>query len=267
MEAREILIFLSIKYEGDWEKIYDAIKRKEPISENEIKESISKINCKTLTLIDADYPNYLKNIFKPPFVLYFYGDITLASDTMKCISFVGTRQMTKYGEEMTRKIVSEISPYKIIVSGLAKGIDRIAHETAINCSGRTIGVLGCGIDSCYPKENLELYIVMKKDHLIISEYPHKTEPAKQQFPQRNRLIAALSQATIVGEAPSVRSGTLITVQHALEMGRDVMCVPYPGNVSSMCNRLIKEGASLVESGDDVFQELHFTPEVDKKVQN
>ncbi len=255
MNARQILLYLSLKYEGNWEDIYDAIKRKEPINEDDMLIEISKIKSNVTTLIDDDYPLYLKCIYKPPFVLYYYGDLSLVADIRKCVSYIGTRQMTGYGEEMTRKIVSELSKEKAIVSGLARGIDTVAHETALNHGGKTIGIMGCGIDTYYPKENKQLVERMKKDCLVISEYPGSCEPAKSQFPERNRLIAAMSQVTIVGEAPNARSGTLITVRHALEMGRDVMCVPFPANSSSMCNRLIKEGASLVENAEDILQEL------------
>lgn len=257
MEARNILAYLSIKYNGNWDNIYDAIKRKEDIVEDEVNKAIDSVHAKFITIIDEDYPKILNSVFKPPLVLFYYGDLSLISDIYHCISVVGSRKSSMYGELMTRQFVKELSSNKIIVSGLAKGIDSIAHQSSIDNGGKTVAILGSGIDYCYPKENKSLYDKIKEEHLLISEYPGETPPDKAQFPFRNRLIAGLSEITLVTEANDYKSGTLVTVRYALMFGRDVMCIPYHANEKSMCNRLIKEGACLVETPQDVISELKY----------
>lgn len=255
MEAKNLLLYLSVKYKGNWDKIYEAIKKKENVNEEDINLVTKEIKSKFVTIIDKEYPKVLSQIFKPPFVIYYYGDIHLIDDIYKCISVVGSRNATEYGKRITKSLVSELAKNKIIVSGLAKGIDAIAHESCIDSNGKTVAILGSGIDYCYPKENKELYNKIKNNHLLLSEYPNDLEPEKDYFPLRNRLIAAFSEATIVTEAKDRKSGSLITVRYALMFGRDVMCVPYSASSNSICNRLIKEGACLVETPNDVLDEL------------
>lgn len=256
MTGRDILIYLSLRYKGCWDDIYGAIKRKEPIDDDAYKEAMATLKSEALTIIDKNYPEHLKQCHKPPFVLFYYGDISLLEHPQKTIAYIGSRKASEYGMKMTRIIVGDLSQQMIIVSGLAKGIDAIAHETAINCKGKTIAVLGSGIDYCYPRENKELYDIIKSHHLLISEYPNKTDPDHSQFPLRNRIIAMLAKSIVVGEADA-KSGTLITVSYALSVGRDVCCVPYPGDIASACNGLIKQGAKLVESAKDVYEEMGF----------
>jgi DNA processing protein len=255
MEARNLLLYLSIKYRGNWDKIYEAIKRKEDVKEDDVNLARQETKSKYITIIDSDYPKVLSQIFKPPFVIFYYGDIKNVDDIYKCISVVGSRHSSDYGVAMTRNIVSKLAETKTIISGMASGIDSVAHEAAIHCGGKTVAILGGGIDYCYPKENKKLYEEIKNNHLLLSEYPGNLEPEKEQFPFRNRLIAAFSEATLVTEANSQKSGTLVTVRYALMFGRDVMCVPYCASSGSVCNRLIKEGACLVENATDILQEL------------
>jgi len=254
MTGRDILIFLSLKYKGCWDDIYGAIKRKEPIDDLSFNDLMATLKAETMTIIDKNYPEHLKQCHKPPFVLFYYGDLSLLERPQETIAYIGSRKASEYGKRMTRLIVSELAQKMVIVSGMAKGIDAVAHETAINSKGKTIAVLGSGIDYCYPRENAELYNTIKSQHLLISEYPNRTEPDASQFPLRNRIIAMLAKSVVVGEA-DIKSGTLITVSYALSSGRDVCCVPYPGDIASACNSLIKQGAKLVESAKDVYEEM------------
>lgn len=254
MSAREILIYLSVKHEGDWNKIYEALSNKESGSEQEIIEVNKSVKSKVLTIIDPDYPDYLKNVFKPPIVLFYYGDISLIKDYKKNVSFIGSRKYSEYGREMTEQLVSTVSEEFNIVSGMAVGIDTIAHKAAINKGNKTVAVLGSGIDFCWPPSNESLYNQLKEKHLVISEYPGNLSPKQEFFPLRNRLVAAFSRACVITEAYE-RSGTSITANYALAYGRDVFCVPYLANKNSLCNRLIAQGAALVETGEQVLDEL------------
>ena len=250
IEGRDILIYLAIKFRGDWDKIRDTITGKNFVDAKEVEELNSTDKSNKLTILDPEYPEWLRAIYKPPFVLFYYGDISLIKNIDKNIAVVGSRQYSEYGKETTFILVKDICARYVIVSGLARGIDSIAHETAIKNGGKTIAVLGSGIDVCYPSDNKVLYKKIKKDHLLVSEYPSDTPPEPQLFPLRNRIIAGLSKAVLVTEA-SERSGTLITVHYALAANKDVMCVPHPAGTHSSCNRLISQGAYLVESGEDI----------------
>lgn len=256
MESRELLIYLSYINGGHWTKIFDIIKAKKlEYKEEDIKKVVNSIKSNVVTTLDKEYPEILKSISMPPFVIYYYGDISLLDNYYKNISVVGSRKSSKYGEDTTYDIVKGLAENGYtIVSGLAKGIDSVAHKAAIAGGGKTIAVLGSGIDYCYPYENFELYKEIKKNHLIISEYPGFDAPSPEQFPERNRLVAGLSSTILVGEA-GVRSGTFITVADGLIHGRNICCIPYPANVNSACNKLIKEGATLVETAQDVIDEL------------
>ncbi len=256
LKGREILIYLSLINEGNWEDILQDIKRKrKDFTEEDVKTALSSIKSNTITIIDDEYPDYLKRLFKPPIVLFYYGDISLMQDPSKSISVVGSRKCSDYGERMTNKIVSELASKEfVIVSGLAKGIDSIAHKAALSAGGKTIAVLGSGIDNCYPKENYLLYEEIKKNHLLISEYPNDVLPNKENFPIRNRIIAYLSRTLLITEA-SKNSGSFITTSYALQNGSDICCVPHDAEKGSACNHLIKEGAKLVESAKDVIEEI------------
>lgn len=255
MEARNILIYLSILHEGDWDKIYqDILDKKCNFNEDDVYRVVSNLKCQALTLLDDEYPPYLKEAFKPPFVLYYYGDLSLLSMDYKRISVVGSRQCSEYGKQATETVVGPLAKNYVIVSGLAKGIDAISHKCAINNGGKTIAILGCGIDKCYPLENLSLYKNIKENHLLISEYPGDTSVEQSQFPFRNRLIAQFSRCLIVTEA-KLRSGTSITVGYALKSGSEICCVPYHIDEESLCNRLISEGATLIQSAQDVINQI------------
>ena len=209
-------------------------------------------NIKIININEREYPQALKKIYDPPISLYVKGNIEKLNN--KNIGIVGCRECTTYGKKSAEYFAYNLSKQNInIVSGLAKGIDSYAHLGSLN-TGNTIAVLGNGLDIIYPKENLELANeIIKKGGTIISEYPCGTKPDKMKFPARNRIISGISSGIIVIEAKE-KSGTLITVDFALEQGRDVFVVP--GNINSInsvgTNDLIKQGARLVTTYEDVF---------------
>jgi DNA processing protein len=256
LKGRDIIIYLAVKYKGDWNSIYQAIKTKEIVEEPDVRQAMDRLQCSVVTIIDDTYPEALKKIYKPPFVLFYYGNLNLAQLTDQSLAVIGSRLPSSYGLEMTKVITQQLNEEgMIIVSGLAKGVDTMAHQTVIDHGGKTIAILGSGIDHCYPKENLSLYESIKAHHLLISEYPHHTSPDKQNFPWRNRLIAGLSSGVFVAEAKQ-KSGTLITVGYALYLGKDVYVLPHHANTDNSTNQLIKDGALLVESGQDILEQMH-----------
>ena len=219
-------------------------------------------NVSILTYQDAAYPERLRNIPDPPYVLYVRGTLP-AVDAEPLIAVVGTRRSSAYGERMTRRIARELALCGgIVVTGLASGIDSAAATGALDAGGTVIGVLGVAINHVYPSSNGPLYDRVAAQGALISEYPPDAEGAKEWFPRRNRIIAALSLGVVVPEAP-LRSGALITANRALDYGRDVFAVPAnadsPKGAGS--NRLLREGAILVQSGREVMEEYAaFFPE-------
>lgn len=208
-------------------------------------------------LTDNEYPKLLKEIENPPFVLYGKGDVSVLS-LQKTIGIVGTRKITSYGRQVTEMITAEmVSAGYCIVSGLAMGVDAVAHKTAIENNGKTIAVLGCGVDCCNPRVNESLYRqIISSGSCVVSEFPLSQEPTVGSFPSRNRIIAGLSQAVIVTEG-AVDSGALITASDALKNNRPVFAIPGPitSSLSKGPNSLIGKGAKLVTSGSDILDEL------------
>lgn len=218
-------------------------------------EYIEKNNIRIVTIFDDIYPAYLKEIFDPPFLLYARGDPALLNTL--CFAIVGSRNPTSYGREVTRGIVRDLVALGFtIVSGFAQGIDSESHRGAIENGGRTIGVLGSGIDVIYPRDNFELYHRMIEGQLIVTEFPVGTEPFKGNFPRRNRIISGLSRGVLVVEA-TIDSGSLITARCALEQDREVFAVPgmVTSSRSKGCHLLIKQGARLVEGVEDILEEF------------
>ena len=253
LKGREIIIYLSIKYQGNWNQIYHAIKSKEMVNEEEVMSKVTGLRCQAVTIVDDAYPESLKKIYKPPFVLYYHGHLEWLINEDRLLAIVGTRQPSVYGQEMAANICSELVEEGIgIVSGFAKGIDTIAHQTTVQRSGKTIAVLGNGLEVCYPSENHDLLEILKREHLVLSEYPPFVKPHPEHFPWRNRIIAGLAHALFVVEAKK-RSGTLITVGYALYLGKDVFVLPHHANSDNSTNRLIKDGAILVENSDDILE--------------
>lgn len=209
-----------------------------------------------ITFFDDIYPQMLKEIFQPPWCLFVKGNKTLLKNDRK-LAIVGSREASSYGKNVIQQIIPPlIEKNFVIVSGLAKGIDTLAHQTTIDNNGKTIAVIAGGLYHLYPKENVQLATIIATNHLIISEYPPVTKPAKWQFPARNRIISGLCQGTLIIEARR-KSGSLITANFAVQEGREVFAVP--GNIFSPLsvgtNELIQHGAKLVMTGEDIINEL------------
>lgn len=220
-----------------------------------------------LTWEDENYPLFLREIYDPPPLLYFMGDIDITKSF--CLAIVGSRRHTVYGKEIAYKFASILSDYGVtIVSGMARGIDTWAHKGVLDAGGKTAAVLGCSLEICYPPENKMVREKIIDKGALISEFPPGSSPVPQNFPRRNRIISGLSQGTIVVEAGE-KSGALITAEFALEHGREVFAIP--GSISSPyskgCHKLIKEGAKLVEKVEDILEELQFSFQRDDQKKN
>jgi len=230
----------------------------ETIHSNHVEEQLNQYrynHIHVITFFDPLYPPFLKEIYQPPWVLYAKGDLSLLQSKKK-LAIVGSRLATMYSTKVIQKLMKELVAEEIvIVSGLAHGVDSIAHKLAIENGGKTIGVIAGGIFHIYPKENRELAGEMMKHHLVLSEYPPLTKPQKWQFPMRNRIISGLSNGTLIVEAKK-KSGSLITANFAVNEGRDVFAVP--GNIFSSYsdgpNELIQQGAKPVLGAKDILEE-------------
>ncbi|WP_075876178.1 DNA-processing protein DprA [Merdibacter massiliensis] len=241
---REQILSYAIRYEGNWQRIAMAIQRQEPWYPFRSAQ-------KYITVFDAEYPKQFRHLRYPPWILFYHGDLSLLE--AKGVAVIGSRVSSEEGRTSCQQIVGILKEKYVIISGLAKGIDALAHREALD--QKTIGVIGCGIECVYPKENADLYARLAAQHLIISEYPGKTKPYAAHFPWRNRLIAALADSIIVIEA-KVRSGTMHTVNEAIELSRPVYVVvrsylerEYLGNAL-----LLQQGAEPLFHAEDV-QEL------------
>lgn len=216
---------------------------------------IQKHGCKVITIQDESYPANLRAIYDPPQLLYVKGDL-LTTDSL-AVSVVGTRTPTTYGKMVAEKISNHLASRGVtIVSGMAYGIDTTAHEGALSAGGRTIAVMGNGLDIVYPERNAQLLERIVSSGAAISEFSMGTQPLKSNFPRRNRLISGISLGTLVVEA-SKHSGALITAECALDQGREVFAVPGQifSDMSGGTHWLIKQGAKLVESVEDILEEL------------
>ncbi len=221
-------------------------------------EKLEKEEIRIITIKDKEYPKRLKEIYNPPGLLYIRGKFTKEDEL--ALAVVGTRKISSYGKQVTPEIVRDLASSKItIVSGLALGVDALAHQSALEVKGRTIGVLGCGLDrqSIYPSSNRKMAEQIEENGAVITEYPIETLPLKQHFPARNRIIAGLALGTLIIEAPET-SGALLTARHSLEQNRDVFAIP--GSIYSKTslgpNNLVKMGAKLVTQAQDILDELN-----------
>jgi len=224
-------------------------------AEKELAHLRKMDGCRLLHWTEPEYPQTLLQIYDPPVLLYVRGDAQVLN--APSISIVGTRKPTLYGTQMAERLGRDLASRGLaIVSGLARGIDAIGHQGALAAKGRAIGVLGTGINVCYPKENKKLYDRVLERGAIISEFPLHTHPAPENFPIRNRVVAGMPLGVVVVEGAEY-SGSLITARLAMEFGREVFGVP--GNVTQEVsfapNQLIKQGAKLVTSAEDIIEEL------------
>jgi DNA processing protein len=224
----------------------------------EVDSDLKRVRSAGITLVcytDADYPARLRTIADPPPLLYVKGALTDAD--VKAVAIVGSRSASDYGRRVARDLARGLASFGFtVVSGMARGIDGMAHETALNCHGRTIAVLGSGVERAYPPEHAKLYQRIAEQGAVISELPMGTKPLAFNFPARNRLISGLSLGVVVVEATE-KSGSLITASLAIDQGREVFAVP--GEVGSSrsrgAHRLIRQGAKLVETVDDIIEEI------------
>ncbi len=247
-------------------------KIKDKMINNEYEELLlkwQKDGIGVVTYFDEEYPILLKEIAQPPWTIFYLGNIDLLSNPYS-LAIVGTRNPTNYGRMVTVKIAQELSQHGwTVISGLARGIDAEAHKGALGGVGKTIAVLGGGINNIYPPENEKLYKrIIEENGLIISEFPPDILPKPGLFPIRNRVISGLSLGTLVVEA-SWKSGSLITADYANEQSREVFAIP--GMITSLqsqgTNQLIKQGAKLVTTVDDIFEEFTHIYEYMKKEKN
>jgi len=221
-------------------------------------KKLDHYGVKAFTWRDPGYPSRLKEIYDYPPILYVRGSL-LPKDEW-CLAVVGTRRATAYGRQVTEELVTDLARNKLtIVSGLARGIDSIAHHSALEAGGRTLAVFACGLDVVYPSENAELARRIIQQGALISEYPLGTKPRPENFPRRNRIMSGMSLGVLVAEAGG-RSGAIITAQMALEQNREVFAIPGSilSPVSSGTNHLIQEGAKLVSGYNDILEELNLT---------
>jgi DNA processing protein len=237
--------------------VAQAIFKKESFkrAEKELAAIRNMPGCRLLNWTEPQYPQTLLQIYDPPVLLYLRGDPEILN--LPTLSIVGTRRPTLYGSQMAERLGRDLAARGIIIlSGMARGIDAIGHHGAMAVNGRAIGVLGTGIDICYPKENKKLYEKVLERGAILSEFPLRTHPAPENFPIRNRIVAGMPWGVVVIEGAEF-SGSLITARLAMDFGREVYGVP--GNVTQAVsyapNMLIKQGAKLVVTAEDVIEEL------------
>ena len=234
---------------------------------NSFKSYLDKVNkygYNYVTILDDDYPHNLRYIDDRPALLFYKGRLDYEKDK-NSIAFVGARKCTDYGKWACKSLTQEVASAGVTtVSGLAYGIDAACHKATLEVGGRTIGIIGCGIDKIYPKQNRKLYEDLEEKGLILSEFPLGTEPISYNFPKRNRIISGLSLATVVIEAKE-KSGTMITTRCALDQGKDVFAVP--GNINSIyskgTNKLIQEGSKLITTGADIIEELDYLLDINE----
>ena len=256
LNTKEVLFYFSMKYQGEWESIYHAIMTKEKVEEDVLRQYQKECQCKYFTILDEEFPVEWKRIHRPPFVIYYQGNLDLLKEERK-IAVVGTRNPSTYYENIAATLSYELATLGVtIISGMAKGIDTIAHQSSMRAQGKTIAILGSGILFPYPKNNEELYRKLCENQLVLSEYPQKVLPMKHHFPFRNRLVVGLSKGLLAVQAKP-HSGTGISVQYVVEQNISVFCPPSLFREESANNLLLRQGAVLTENVEDIFQELNW----------
>ena len=235
------------------DKIKSSLADKDLSKAEKILEQTAKLNQKILGYDSESYPQILKNISSPPYVLYIQGKV-LELDKVLTIGVVGTRNSSEYGRVVTDRICRELAQYgAVTVGGLARGIDTVGAWATLDVGGVAVGVVGSGLDIVYPSENVELVKAITEKGCILSEYAPGTPPVRNHFPARNRIIAGLSRGILVTEAPE-KSGALITAATALDQGREVFAVPgaIDARTSLGCNALLRDGAGLAAQSSDIL---------------
>ena len=232
---------------SDWRTHFDLARE---------EERLVQAGATFITTRDEGYPKLLKEIHDPPIGLYRKGDYLFGQP---CIAVVGSRRTTLYGQSVAKKLGAQLAQLGFcVVSGLARGIDTAAHEGALSVGGKTVAVLGCGIDIVYPPENLDLYRRITETGAVLSEFPFGRKADKQSFPMRNRVVSGICEGVVVVES-DVKGGAMITARFAGEQGRLIFAVP--GRIdqpsSAGCHQLIRDGATLLTSVDDILNELNY----------
>lgn len=246
-------ILKTLHWLGETERNSLINSRKEEIEKH--YQLLQEQNIRFLSMEEEDYPTRLRHIADAPFGIYIKG--TLPKEHCKSVAIVGARRCSEYGYEIAKELGSQISRGGgCVISGMAKGVDAGSHMGALQMEGKTVAVLGCGIDICYPPQHRELYQKIEETGCIVSEYPPGVQPRAGFFPARNRIIAGLCDALVVVEAKE-RSGSLISADFALEQGKDIYAVPGRINdtLSAGCNALIAQGAGIISNINDFLLEL------------
>lgn len=248
-------------------KAENFIKYRDSVNLEKTFEKVVECGIKFISFDDKNYPYMLSQIYNPPMVLYYKGDL-FSCNLNRTVAFVGSRKASLNGKESVKRIISDFKGTDIcIVSGLAEGIDATAHRCALENNLKTIGVIASGFDFKYPASNKDLYEKLANGYgAIVTEYYPAFEPIKFRFPQRNRIVTGLSYGTVVGEA-ALKSGALISANLTLEQGRELMCIPGPINNKNTegVYKLLKNGASMVTSGEDILNILNWQVEIQKNI--
>lgn len=230
------------------------LKERGSINPDDEMEKLEKLGIAFITVFDENYPKHLKEIFSPPVILYYKGNINILNEHV--LAVVGSRKFTTYGKNATEKVVSGLAEAGyVIVSGMALGIDAFAHDATLNAGGKTAAILGCGLDIPYPATNTNLFKkIIASGGVVVSEYMPGKPPLRQHFPARNRIVSGLSTGILIVEA-GIKSGALITARDGLEQNKDIFAIPGPifGESSSGTNKLLKMGANIVTEAEDILE--------------
>lgn len=251
----DILVAMSVMQHGSWEGIYQMLKDKIPVTDEEIRQAYAKLKCSALVLTDKDYPTAFKEVYRPPLCLFYRGDIGLLNRP-RILGVVGARQASSYTLDTVAGLVGktlEAASDIVVCSGMARGVDATAMRQAMARGLPVIGVMGSGINNPYPATSRDIYDYCAAGKgLVISEYPCEIEPKREHFPFRNRLIATLSH-TLLAAQVGKRSGTSTTIKCALECGHNIMLIPQRLEESELTNELVRDGAELACSADDLVR--------------
>lgn len=256
MNPREVLLTMSYLKSGDWNQIYESIKNKERLKDEDIIKAKKETKANFITVVDENYPECFKHLYNPPFLLYYYGNLSLLSYKYR-LTAIGTRKPTLYQNNTVYSFLQECEDKfdnkMVIISGMAKGIDQSAMKAAMDKGAPLIAVIGSGIDNPYPKDNDGIYDYCKGGNgLVLSEYPLKTQAQPNNFVFRNRILAALSYVTFVGGGKKI-SGSMSTVHHSVELNNEILALPCNTTGDDLTNILIRDGATSVLTSEDIIE--------------
>lgn len=258
LSSNDLLLFLSLHHEGEWQKIYEDVKKKTRYTIDEILAAKEKVSSPYITVTDPKYPRKLKGIYQPPFLLYYYGDLSLL-ERPRTLSCIGTRSPNLYQSDTVYRLIREVEQKTesdtVIVSGMAIGLDSSALRAAMEENAPIIAVIGSGIDKPYPECNRDIYEYCKEGKgLVLSEYPLMSKPKPNHFIFRNRIVTGLSPTLFVGGGKK-RSGSATSVRFATDQGKDVMALPCNITGDDLTNTIIQAGAIPVLSSEDLIDNI------------